>query len=471
MPKVNGNQRIHFKNNFDDTHIEHQQQMVEDLDYARTGDINLVADDLPPFPQDGDFVEFPFRHLSATVVGAGTWKATDFSNERVLRASMKFFQNKPVYTNHNMMVGNEVGHMGKPKWTTSYTNKKGVKIPAGIDAPVVVDSKLYPKLVRKMSGPVPYVKSASVTIAFEWESSHEFDNVWDFWEKLGTEVDGEMVRRIVTNITEVHESSLVWLGADPYAGILDEDGEVKYVDNSGIVELSASEKVVDEYKKGLFYIDFCLKENNSLSLSNSSGKKPDSNMEELLKLIASKFNTTVQELSEEVVNSFTVSKSEDYNKLKDDASKVVSLEGEIVTLKADNQKITSLQDDKSVLEGKVTSLTNEVAELKPKAEKADGLLKKRQDYAVEMYTKSVNGETDQTILDELSSESSFDSIEAKIKMFGGKALNSFGAACKKCGSNEINFRSSVEEGGNANGKQEEPNDSMGFADQLKLSKI
>jgi len=173
-----------------------------------------VKKELLPKPED--FVKVPFRLISATTVGAGSWKVTDFSNEAVLKASMKKLIGKPVYPNHDSDdVFNYVGIIESVKWTEARM-QDGQMIPAGIDGIIAIDGKTSPKIARGVL--MGAIFSNSVTVNFDWEPSHFFESPNDFYHKIGTiHTDGKMVRRVVTNINDYYESSLVWLGADPFA--------------------------------------------------------------------------------------------------------------------------------------------------------------------------------------------------------------------------------------------------------------
>jgi len=168
-----------------------------------------------------DFIAFPFRHLSATIVGGGSWKATEFS-EKVLKAAADKFSFNPVFVNHEMETSNQVATNGQIK----FVSKSG-DVPGGLEGPIWVDGLLHPDITRKLTSfPVPTIQSVSVTITYNWEPSHEFtdtdNNVddWEFEKHIGSIVEGSMVRRIATLIIDSFETSFVWLGSDPFAKIV-----------------------------------------------------------------------------------------------------------------------------------------------------------------------------------------------------------------------------------------------------------
>jgi len=210
-----------------------------------------------------DFIAFPFRHLSATIVGAWSWKATEFT-EAVLKAAVPLLKHKPACVNHNLEISNIIGLNGEAVWSPAF-KQNGITIPGGIDAPIWVDGKMHQDITRKLSGfPVPHIQSVSVTVVYEWEPSHTFVNregdedEWMFESRIGTMVDGSMVRRIATKIEDFYETSLVFLGADPFAKIFNDKGELINVEKSGIVGKQNFNKEPDatlnHYKKhGHFY--------------------------------------------------------------------------------------------------------------------------------------------------------------------------------------------------------------------------
>ena len=201
-------------------------------------------------PKEEDFIRVPFRLISATIVGGGTWKATDFSNAAVLKKSTKMLEGKPLYKDHETDIDNWVGFVEGVKWSESSVDTAAkVNVPAGIDGIVVVDAKTNPKVARGLL--MGTIFSNSVTVEFNWEMSHEFENEYDFQRNIGTlGKDGKMVRRVVTQVNAYHESSLVWLGADPFAKMIEQDGTLRQIDVTGIVEYDKeTDRIKDLYEK------------------------------------------------------------------------------------------------------------------------------------------------------------------------------------------------------------------------------
>ncbi len=179
-----------------------------------------------------EFLLAPFRLLSATIVGAGTWKATDFSDERVLRRSLPLLAKKPVYRNHWMDPDSWAGIIQELSWTPAFM-QNGKRIPSGIDGLLAIDTVGEDNAQLARGILTGAVRSNSVTIEFDWVPSHEFEDDWTFERQIGTMVDGRMVTRVVTNIIDYHETSIVGLGADPYAKSIDANGELTDIDLGG----------------------------------------------------------------------------------------------------------------------------------------------------------------------------------------------------------------------------------------------
>ena len=53
-------------------------------------------------PKDVQFYKQRFRLLSATIVGGGSYKASDFSNVEMLRNSAPMLEGKPLFIDHNI---------------------------------------------------------------------------------------------------------------------------------------------------------------------------------------------------------------------------------------------------------------------------------------------------------------------------------------------------------------------------------
>lgn len=404
-------------------------------------DDSPVKGNLVPVPED--FLLFPFRQLSATIVGSRTWKATDFSNEKVLSAATNLLTSVPAYKNHNIYVGEEVGTVGQAKWVP----KQG-KIPAGIDAPFVIDSVLNKNLCRQMLSPVSPIQCCSVTVIFDWESSHEFEEEWHFYQHVGEIINDEEVRRIVTKIHSFIESSLVWKGADPWARMKDESGEYKIKLSQESVSMSALDREAGrEGQKDLAKLYF--KERKLFSYENFSASEynpeyfkskplPKPNDEDMFNLaLAKKLDIPVDQITEELLASYEFVKKDSYDSL-------LTLSTEVENLKKEKSDLTASFD---ALKVEKENLAAEKTALEFDAKNGKEFMDRLRKATTEAYTKTcVKSEPDPVILNEIEQLNSIESLNSRIKLFNGRLMDQFSGHCKDCGSEKIDFRSSEDPG-------------------------
>ena len=433
---------------------------------------DIESSDFPIIPVREDFHFFPFRQLSATIVGGGGWKATDFSNEKVLKASAGLLEGKPAYLNHRIIVGEDVGHIGDVMFRKAYTNTNGDKIPSGIEAPFVIDKILQPKLVRKLSSPVSPIKSSSVTVFYDWEASHDFEDTNDFFWHLGEVIDGEMVRRIATDIIDYNESSMVWLGADPFAGMLDEKGQVINIDRAAQFSKHPNNPFKENrnYDSGKkYYVFDCFDQEHLLHLNKSfqsftkENETHNTMNKQLLEFLAAQFNTTVEAIEKgtftaEQAKKFKVTETEAFNLMKTNSEGFTGLQSEKTTLEAkvtelEAEKVT-LSDENKTLTGEKTTLQDFKKENENFAKIGKTSLESAKEQAKKIYNSFANGKPDESILAELENETELGKLNTKIAMFGGKLAENFSAFCTKCESDEnVQFRSSSPEGEEGGEKQ------------------
>lgn len=173
-----------------------------------------------------EYLAKPFRILSAAVT---PYRFFDFSEKGVLKSAVPFFEGLTVYANHNADVNAWKGFTKGAAWDEKND-------PPGINALMVIDKTVDPRLARGVE--IGALKSASVTVWFEFERSHP--ELKYFYDNLGEEVDGEVVRFVVTKIIRAAEVSIVWEGEDPHAKALgtslaagDEDTKTKTTQKEG----------------------------------------------------------------------------------------------------------------------------------------------------------------------------------------------------------------------------------------------
>ncbi len=144
-----------------------------------------------------------FRCLSATTTQS---RFFDFSTDGVLRAAVPMFEGKTIFANHRMDVTQWKGFTRGAVWDDKNQSN-------GVNALFVLDRTADPNLVRGVE--IGALKSASATLWFSYKRSHP--ELKYFYDHLGEKVDGEIVRFVVTGISNVGEMSIVWEGEDRYA--------------------------------------------------------------------------------------------------------------------------------------------------------------------------------------------------------------------------------------------------------------
>jgi hypothetical protein len=185
----------------------------------------VKAEDLRPV--NSDFIFPVFRALSETIVHR-KFNPIDFSEGGILKASQNKLLGQTVYANHEAVVGNHIGVVSKTSWQASYeTSMNGKVIPGGINAVFKIDGKSQPNIARGIMMEPPSIHSNSVTVSFKWEKSHPTMDDNEFRNKLATfGADGKLIRRVVVDISNYHETSLVAHGADPFAQRVDSNGHI-----------------------------------------------------------------------------------------------------------------------------------------------------------------------------------------------------------------------------------------------------
>jgi len=152
-----------------------------------------------------------FRALSAIVI---TDYSIDLTNKDVLKKSYKLLKGQTIYKNHELDVDEWVGVVAKTWWDESEA------VPPGVNCTLKINKKWNEKTIDGIKEGA--IHSVSTTIYFEYKKSHEMP---DFWFRMGEDINGQIVRLIVTKIISYGEISLVWHGADGYARRLTAEGK------------------------------------------------------------------------------------------------------------------------------------------------------------------------------------------------------------------------------------------------------
>jgi hypothetical protein len=174
-------------------------------------------------PKPEDYITVDFRAISKTIV-PGHW--IDWSKGSVLKDSLQKLLNQTVYPNHDFTdINNWLGAVSAVEWDEAGEQAENVP---GINATYKIDALMNPRIARGLLMKPPAIHSTSMTVLFRFEYSHPeiaAENRWRFFELLGEEVEGEIVRLVVTEILEYWEASLVFQGADRLAKQRKDDEE------------------------------------------------------------------------------------------------------------------------------------------------------------------------------------------------------------------------------------------------------
>jgi hypothetical protein len=203
----------------------------------------LQAEHYEPLPHEEDYIYPLFRALSRAVI-PGYW--LDFTKAGVLEAAAPLLAGQTVYKNHwDWDVESWIGVVNASQWDASGEAVGGIP---GINVELKIDTIKCPAIARGLLIEPPAIHSVSVKVMFVFEFSHpKLDEEGLFWRILGQEVDGEIVRMVVTEITGFGELSLVNRGADKLAKKLptnqpmDEDDDDE-VDSDDEVEADTKKK-------------------------------------------------------------------------------------------------------------------------------------------------------------------------------------------------------------------------------------
>lgn len=178
-------------------------------------------------PKESDYVRFKFRAISARYLGEEGYYL-DFSRPGVLQASMPLMLplsaggtrrvHLKFHRNHSRRIEDVIGLVESNEWG-EVTEKQSAP---GINIEVPIDIMLGPLEVRRLLSNPPLVDSVSISFYGKFEKSHADLDDWQFREMLGREVDGEIVRLIVTQIDGYDHVGLVYEGADDEADKLEE---------------------------------------------------------------------------------------------------------------------------------------------------------------------------------------------------------------------------------------------------------
>ena len=131
-----------------------------------------------------EFVEYDFRCLSKTLI-PGHW--VDFRKGSVLKKARKLFETK-VCTDHVLHSRSIIGQTLKARWSEDSNG--------GVDATFRIYQDYAGEIISRIDRKL--LDAVSIGFSATYEKSHP--ELSDFYWKLGHEVDGKIVRFIVTEI-------------------------------------------------------------------------------------------------------------------------------------------------------------------------------------------------------------------------------------------------------------------------------
>jgi len=174
----------------------------------------------PGRPVEGTpWVEFDFRLLTGRYLGESGY-FLDFSTPGVLTSALPLFRMQNEGGVRTKPLKYQRNHSYEIQDTLGYSLSVEASIEDGIEQITGV-ARLHRDLaareIEMLSTDPPLLESISLSLAFDWVQSHPEMRWWQFIDLLGHEVDGQIVRIIVTEILEIYHIALVWNGADEQA--------------------------------------------------------------------------------------------------------------------------------------------------------------------------------------------------------------------------------------------------------------
>lgn len=411
-------------------------------------------------PKPENLLRFPFRGLSATVVAGGTWRTTDFSDEKVLKRSLKKIIGKSAFTEHWQSTNNCIGVVEAASWSEKRIVGNKV-VPAGIDIVYLINAELNQKLVGNLLMNPPAIYSNSVTVEFEWEPSHDdFSDEGGFMRRIGEiHADGRMVARKVTEIIDYHESSILWMGADPFAKLLDAEGNpINPEMGAAFDQVQGLTKEMYDKNKHYFASYSYRKEEINLNIEIENNPMEKLLLELARKILNLEATVEVTQAHIDQISAMKFVASDEHKTLTESlakAKKVDELEATITELKKNgdaalkkaNDDLSkdnlSLKSDVQKLKSEKEAAENKLKELEPFAETGKQRIELMRAETLRLYKVSLGEgkQEDQTMLDTFA-KADEKQLSSFLTMFSKGVSEKFEATCKKCGETEVSFRSS-----------------------------
>ena len=405
-----------------------------DIDY-NTYYPGLTKEDLTP--NSDEFIEPVFRLLSSTIVSKN-WNPTDFGQPGVLKASMKLLLGQTVNCDHSTDIGNAIGSVSQVMWQEAYKDGNFV-IPAGINGVLKIDGKANPRIARGILMDPPSIHSNSVTVQFKWDKSHPGMDDRDFWNKLGTyDENGNMIRKVVTEVVRYLETSLVSHGADSFAQKIGEDGKIINPEFAKRTWTSFAEYQEDT-KKAYYFTDF----KDDYKSFQESNDTPENNINPL-NTNKKESTMTLAEFLESLYGDNMLSLAEGQEKTAEVALQMVK---DLVHGKNDLQtKVDNLTTENNTLAEQVSNKDAEIANLTAMATVGKNHIASLRETTVANYKKLKGDAADETIITMLNAETTgLQTLISLNKDYQAQLEEKFPLTCSHCGSHDISRGSSVQE--------------------------
>lgn len=346
------------------------------------------------------WIEFDFRLLTGRYLGESGY-FLDFATPGVLENALPLFRiksdggvrEKPLkyQRNHSYRIEDTLGY----SQSVAFGHEGDV---GQITSVARLHKTLAEKEIEMLTTDPPLLESVSLALNYNWVQSHPEMRFWQFIDLLGHEVDGEIVRIVVTEILEVYHIGLVWNGADEQA-----------------VRLNATH-LWNEHS-GDFNALFTKEELQNPSI-NIEGEK------------------VMETLLEKIMKALGIDKEDQLE------SRIASLMSEAAQVEGLNTQVADLTTLNAELTQTIADLNVQIEADKPNVEMGKKYIENlKKD--VKGLAGLVMGNLSES-MQELIESASPEKLESLRTEFEEKADSMFPARCQDCGSSNVSLRSSRE---------------------------
>ena len=337
-----------------------------------------------------------------------------------------------VTPDHNSDIADSLGVVKATFWQEEYKMGK-LLVPAGFNGLFKIDAKANPRIARGILMDPPSVHSQSVSIRLKWDKSHPSLSDEEFWSKLGTfDKEGQLIRKICTDIESYYHASLVSHGADPFAQKVGDDGKIVNPGYSSKQDYSDNRGDTIEY----YCMDWKSQEGNGVEILNNTmvynlNKQKQNNTE-----------TNVDMKLEDLIGAGLLNLEEGVE---------VTEENVMAALRKTVADLKDLGISSGNKDTEITQLKEQLTEAQGKAKTTEDskfidMGKTHLDTtreAVKANYKKLHGSgADETILTLLDS-CSLEQLNSLGKQYNEQLEQKYPLSCSKCGSKEVNRASSV----------------------------